>query len=438
MIHNFTVEDIQNKIKEYSKVNRENKNEYGEVFTPYVQVNVMLDKIPKEVWTNPELKFLDPANGIGNFPMVAYLYLMDGLKLWQPNDQIRSNHIIKNMLYMIELNPVNVEISRSIFGPDANIHCGSFLDDDCPYNHPDIIMGNPPFNRAITQEQKNIGGGYGGRTLWDKFIIKSMDILNDNGYLTFINPANWRGLGPLNSIWKLFIKHQIHYIQINGMKSGMSVFNVGSRFDNYLVQKRSYTEPTLIIDECGDTHRFKVDKLPFLPNYAYDLILPLITEEGEGVIYSRSAYGTDKPHVCLDVIMSHSCYHTRKDNKTMNKQTTPEHIYPVVHSINKHGLGCWYSNRNDNGHFGVPKVLLNFNAKQYNYPEQNDWEGKYGMSQLTFGIPITSKEEGDTILKAMGTDKFKTLIKATKWATFQTDYRMFKYLKNDLFSKLLE
>lgn len=39
----------------------------------------MLDKL-KEVWSDPTLKWLDPANGIGNYPVVAYYKLMDGLK----------------------------------------------------------------------------------------------------------------------------------------------------------------------------------------------------------------------------------------------------------------------------------------------------------------------------------------------------------------------
>jgi hypothetical protein len=51
------------------------------------------------------------------------------------------------------------------------------------------------------------------------------------------------------------------------------------------------------------------------------------------------------------------------------------------------------------------------------------------MSQLTFGIPIDSKKEGDELIKKINSDDFKETIKATKWGSFQTDYKMFKYLK---------
>jgi hypothetical protein len=67
----------------------------------------------------------------------------------------------------------------------------------------------------------------------------------------------------------------------------------------------------------------------------------------------------------------------------------------------------------------------------------NDYDGKYGMSLLTFGIPITSKKQGDDIVKAINSNEFKEIIKATKWTAFQTDWRMFKYFKPDFYKQFL-
>ena len=39
----------------------------GEVFTPTELVDEMLDKLPQDVFTNPEKTFIDPACGDGNF-----------------------------------------------------------------------------------------------------------------------------------------------------------------------------------------------------------------------------------------------------------------------------------------------------------------------------------------------------------------------------------
>jgi hypothetical protein len=105
-----------------------------------------------------------------------------------------------------------------------------------------------------------------------------------------------------------------------------------------------------------------------------------------------------------------------------------------VHGITQEGLGLIYSNDKSKGHFGVSKIILNVNENQY--PE-NDYDGKYGMSELSFGIPITSKKQGDCIVEAINTDEFKEIIKATKWGTFQTDYKMFKYFRPDFYKGFL-
>jgi hypothetical protein len=55
------------------------------------------------------------------------------------------------------------------------------------------------------------------------------------------------------------------------------------------------------------------------------------------------------------------------------------------------------------------------------------------MSQLTFGIPIHSKKEGDRIVEAICSPAFREILKSTKWGAFQTDYRMFKYFRPDFY-----
>lgn len=416
LIYEMSPEEIQKKIEEYLPVRDAEKDKFGEVFTPIKLIEEMLDKLPKDVWKNKDYKWLDPANGIGNFPMIAYKKLMDGLKDVIKDEKTRSEHIIKNMLYMCELNPKNVGVSRKIFGKDANIFCGDFLSMDIEkvtsIDKFDVIMGNPPFNKPQEGTRK---GSYGGRTLWDKFIKKSLELLNLNGYLGFINPANWRGLGLLHNLWDIISVLQLLYLHIYSKTDGKKYFNVGSRFDLYVLQNKSNTKPSEIIDELGEKHLIKIDVWPFLPNYNYKIFEKILTSEDKGidVIYSRSNYGTDKNNL--------------KDKKTA------EFKYPVVHSITKEGVTYWYSNTDKKGHFGEPKVILNFNEHQYSHKEQNDYEGKLGMSQISFGIPIKSKREGDEILRAVDTLQFKKIIASTKWGAFQTDYRMFKYFKPDFY-----
>jgi type I restriction-modification system DNA methylase subunit len=85
LIHTMNDKDIEEKIKQYLSVKEEEKNKHGEVFTPVKIIEEMLDKLPNKIWSNPELKWLEPASGIGNFFMAVYSRLLKGLEKWEPN-----------------------------------------------------------------------------------------------------------------------------------------------------------------------------------------------------------------------------------------------------------------------------------------------------------------------------------------------------------------
>ena len=68
----------------------------------------------------------------------------------------------------------------------------------------------------------------------------------------------------------------------------------------------------------------------------------------------------------------------------------------------------------------------------------NDYKGEYGTTQIAFGIKISSKNEGDLIVAAINTPKFQEIIKYTKWGTFQTEWRFFKYLKKDFWKYFVD
>jgi hypothetical protein len=415
LIYNMTSEEIDEKIIKHLDIREEEKNKFGEVFTPKSLIDEMMDALPNTIWSKPDLKWLDPASGIGNFFMVVYQRLMDGLEQWKPNKQARSSHILKNMLYMVEINAKNIKMARKIFGKEANISCADFLEKEEKWKRDfngvdkfDVIVGNPPFQTEQDKEKKT-GTNAGRGTLWDKFIEKSLVLLKPYGYLGFINPPAWRK--PEQKLYDIMTKeNQLLYLHIYSEKNGQKLFNVGSKFDLYVIQKRNKYKNTEIIDELDEKHDINVSKWCFLPNYQYKNIMKIITDEDNGI----------------DVIYD-TLYHTQKNN--IKDKKTETYKYPIVHSINEDGIVFWYSDVNK-GQFGVSKVLLNFNRKQYPI---NDYDGKYGMSQLTFGIPITSKKQGDEIVKAINTDEFKEIIKATKWGAFQTEYKMFKYFKPDFY-----
>lgn len=411
LIETMSLEEIKQEIEKYLPIQQSKKDQNGEVFTPVSLIEELLDNLPPSVWKTPDLKWLDPSSGIGNFMMIVYYRLLKNLTpLFNGSVEKTSKHILKNMLYMVEIDKENVEVARKIFGTTANILHADFLQEP-PSQKYNVIIGNPPYNAPSVKTGTNAGRDI----LWDKFIEKSLQIVaDDKSYIGFIVPSLWRQ--PENKLYPLMTReNHIRYLHIYGKKQGLELFGVGTRFDIFVLDCKRPTAGmlTTVIDELGKRVDIDLSKWDFLPNYDFPKIKRIMSEDGINILYSR-------------------VYHSTK----LSAKKTAKYKYPVVHTMTKKGLGIQYAEEKvERGGIGIPKVLLNKNEVQY---PVNDYTGKYGMSELTFGIPITSKRQGDEIVKAINSDEFKEIIKATKWATFQTDYRMFQYFAKDFYKRILE
>jgi hypothetical protein len=178
------------------KPKEKEKKEHGEVFTTLSLVNDMFDKLDEEytkeygksIFSEPNFKWLDPAVGIGNFPIIVYQRLMKGLLI--ENEEERRKHILEEMLYMVEISDKSIYILNKIFCGDIyklNIHKGSFLDGNCMYDFEfDVIIGNPPYNPPKTET------GSSGNSIWQQFVIKSFYLVKESGFLLFIHPPGWK------------------------------------------------------------------------------------------------------------------------------------------------------------------------------------------------------------------------------------------------------
>ena len=85
---------------ELEKKRVERRKSTAEDFTPLILVNEMLDKLPAEVWDNPEKTFLDNSGGNGNF-VVEVLRR----KLQRNHDPLKA----LSTVYSVELMYDNVE-----------------------------------------------------------------------------------------------------------------------------------------------------------------------------------------------------------------------------------------------------------------------------------------------------------------------------------------
>ena len=264
------------------------RHKFGEVFTPLDLVDEMLHSLPHAVWSNKNLTWLDPASGIGNFPIKVllgqdsgkYKYpgLLHGLSKSIPNLKLRCKHIIEKMLFLIDINENNNKIARMLFQklcPHAipNI---SYIDKkngfltkksltfatgakNITMRSFDIIVGNPPFNKGavrtalVTEKTRKkkleLGVSDSESNYWVKFINKILidGYLKKNGYLLFIHPITWfksDRLGAHNTI----LSHQLHMLKIYKNNGPGTAFGKAGKISVawYCLENRPPTKKTTI------------------------------------------------------------------------------------------------------------------------------------------------------------------------------------------------
>lgn len=210
-----------------------------EVFTPPKIANAMLDLFPKELFCNPNTKFLDPCCKSGVFLREIAKRLLKGLKEQIPDLQERIDHIFKNQIYGISLTNLTSLLSRrsvycakkanskysvteftnddgNIFFSEQNhfwingkcLHCGisetsfnaqftdksekhayQFIHEKLPGEIEnmkfDVIIGNPPYQMKVNET----GKGLGAIPIYQNFVKQALKL--KPSYLVMITPARW-------------------------------------------------------------------------------------------------------------------------------------------------------------------------------------------------------------------------------------------------------
>ena len=276
------------------------RKERGEVFTPMVLVNEMLDTLPAEVWLNKDLKWLDPSAGLGNFPIAVYMRLMIGLKSQILDEDKRRKHILEEMIYMVELDKGNVFMMNKIFCGKTyklNIFQGSFIKGDykginifssnIKY---DIIVGNPPYNQGgIRSKGKEKGEDIDEdleedkpktKTIWTDFIKKSFELLKDSGYLLFINPLSW--LKKTHSLHNSILEKHIIYLELWDVNYSKSNIKAEIPLSIFLLHNIDNKKNKTIIKICNDRAKYfpknikiYLDKSLSIPLGHIDILLKL-------------------------------------------------------------------------------------------------------------------------------------------------------------------
>jgi len=389
------------------------KKQNGEVFTPPDLIQQKFNKLTladPQIWSDPSKKFLDPANGIGNYPALAFHRLMEGLKDAIPNEAERKKHILENMLYMCELNKKNIEVSRKVFDPEnlytLNLYQGSYLDLDPEKEWGvekfDVVFGNPPYQPPSVNGKAN-----GGKSLWPIFVEKSMKYLKVNGFLVFVHPALWRK--PGNGLHDLMFGKQFHYLSIHSDTEGGSIFRATTRFDWYVLQNIPTSNPTLVrFDDDIKTSITISQSLPFIANHGGDILSKMRDRLSCGYLNAIRLHEGD----------------ARRDFVSRTRNHT--FVFPSVKSSTKtKGIElCWCSK--PLSHQFIQKVI--FSDGRCVEPFYDS--GKLGTAEHGIYIQVFSENEGRKVQRFLKSKLVSYIVAATKWSNFQTFPEIFHSIPN--------
>ena len=212
-----------------------------EVFTPPKVANAVLDLLPEDVWTNPDLRWLDPATKTGVFLREVTKRLMVGLEPAIPDEGERLTHILTNMVFGVAITELtSLMARRSLYcskdassghsvvplpKPEGNIwfnrvhhsydkskctECGAtesqlergeerenyayafihslgrvdiWKDMDMKF---DVIVGNPPYQLGASGGES--AGGF-AMPIYQKFVDQAISLAPK--YVAMITPSRW-------------------------------------------------------------------------------------------------------------------------------------------------------------------------------------------------------------------------------------------------------
>lgn len=113
-----------------------------QVPTPPKLARAMLDALPSDVWSDPELRWLDPFCKSGVFLREVAARLLEGLVQWEPDFKKRREHIYRNMVFGTSITEMTGIIAR------RTLYCSRDASGDHSIVRFDDEAGNLPFIRA--------------------------------------------------------------------------------------------------------------------------------------------------------------------------------------------------------------------------------------------------------------------------------------------------
>jgi len=415
-----------------NNLNNQDSINYGIIYTPNNLVNNILDLIPEKHFKEPNLKWLDIGAGNGAFSLNIFNRLNNNLS--------NKEHIIENMLYMIEIYPDHIKELKNLFSINANIIEQDFLaldtTKDNNYSNFDFIVGNPPYNingKLKTPTNSNIKKTDDGKQVYVEFIKKSLNLLKPDGFLCCIIPSLW--LKPDKAgLYNILTNKKIINLVCLSTSQTQKAFNYKAQTPTcyFLIQNTNITNTNITNitnTNITNTNITKNNKIINIYDYLNEKFIKYnlkpnfpIPINGINIINKllefTNAYGS------LKIYKSSTSSKNSIFNNDFGEKSIHSNIKTTVLSNNNPTLVINYSN-NAQQYSNEPKLIMAH--KMYGFPYY-DISGLYGISSRDNYIILEKDYNKNDLLQIQAFLSTKTGL----FLFSTTNYRM-RYLERYAF-----
>lgn len=241
-----------------------NKEKYGEVFTPPSLILEIYDLLIPLIQNKETIDLYEPGIGKGAF----------------------YNNYDKNLLK--KTNYYGCEINENYMLPCSTMTHGDFF--DLSLNEYDVIVGNLPFNHNGLMNVPCSKHKSRGITIWGKMLKKCIFHLKKEGFIAVIIPCIW--LKPdKENIYELITNYKIHYLKIYNSYESNKLFNYECQTPTCYV----------IFQKTPCTYSFKIYDSTFIDFQLYkNLCIPT---KNANLLYKSLLFIKQRPYIkTLDVI----------------------------------------------------------------------------------------------------------------------------------------
>lgn len=272
----------------------------------------------------------------------------------------------------------------------------------------DLVAGNSPY-----QEKKP--GNRKSTPIWPDFVEKAFSLCKPGGYVALMHPSGWRNVdGDYAHIKRSLLGKNMLYLEMHDKQDGLKTFGAATTYDWYVVQNTPTDSPiTTVKQQDGTLVQVDLTTLPMIPAGHIDGLQKLVAKNNEPVtkvLYSRSAYGTDKKH--------------------MSETQTQHNIHPCVNTVRanpRDELKLNYSSKRD-VHFGTPKLIWGNGG--YDMGSYADINGDYGLTQFAYAI-IDSPKNLPYIKQAFDNPEFREMMRSFDGGNGNINWKIIAKFKKD-------